>query len=80
MVDRYTETDVKINSIDNAASKQKYYFEVKTLFKNYQSAGLGDELDIISQALASNSTSGTSSNTSQYEKLPTIANAYQKFC
>lgn len=34
LVDRYTETDVKINNVDNPASKQKYYFEVKTLFKN----------------------------------------------
>ncbi|MEK7104427.1 MAG: hypothetical protein AAB868_00115, partial [Patescibacteria group bacterium] len=70
LVDRYTETDVKINNVDNPASKQKYYFEVKTLFKKYQSAGLGNELDLVSQALASNSADGTSSNTSQYDKLP----------
>ena len=79
LVDRYTETDVKINNVDNPASKQKYYFEVKTLFKKYQSAGLGNELDLVSQALASNSADGTSSNTSQYDKLPAIASAYQNF-
>lgn len=79
LVDRYVETNIKINNIDNSASKQKYYIEVKNLFKKYQSAGLGDELDIISQALASSSASGTSNNTSQYDKLPTIANAYQNF-
>ena len=79
LVDRYTETNVKINNVDNPASKQKYYFEVKTLFKKYQSAGLGNELDLVSQALASNSADGTSSNTSQYDKLPAIASAYQNF-
>lgn len=79
LVDRYTETDVKINNVDNPASKQKYYFEVKTLFKKYQSTGLGNELDLVSQALASNSADGTSSNTSQYDKLPAIASAYQNF-
>jgi hypothetical protein len=79
LVDRYTETNIKINSVDNPASKQKYYFDVKALFKKYQSAGLGDELDLVSQALASNSADGTSGNTSQYDKLPAIANAYQNF-
>jgi len=79
LVDRYTETNVKINAVDNPASKQKYYLDVKALFKKYQSAGLGDELDLISQALASNSADGTSGNTSQYDKLPTIASAYQNF-
>ena len=79
LVDRYTETDAKINSIDNPASKQKYYWGVKALFKKYQSAGLGNELDLVSQALASNSADGTSSNTSQYDKLPAIASAYQNF-
>ncbi|MCX6751250.1 MAG: thrombospondin type 3 repeat-containing protein [Candidatus Nomurabacteria bacterium] len=79
LVDRYTETDVKINAVDNPASKQKYYFEVKALFKKYQSAGLGSELDLVSQALASNSADGTSGNTSQYDKLPAIASAYQNF-
>lgn len=79
LIDRYTEVNIKINITDNPALKQKYYTDVKTLFKNYQSAGLGDELDIISQGLASNSTDGTSGNTDQYAKLSTIANAYQNF-
>lgn len=79
LIDRYTEANVKINSIDNPASKQKYYTEVKTSFKSYQSAGLGNELDIISQELATSSTSGASGNTDQYAKLSVIANAYQNF-
>lgn len=40
---------------------------------------MGNELDLVSQALASNSADGTSSNTSQYDKLPAIASAYQNF-
>jgi len=79
LIDRYTEKDIKINSTDNPASKQKYYTDVKTLFESYQSEGLGDELDIISQGLATNSTSGISGNTDQYAKLSTIASAYQDF-
>jgi hypothetical protein len=79
LIDRYTETNIKINSVDNPALKQKYYENIKSLFEKYKSAGLGDELDIISIGLASSSTDGTSSNTSQYDKLSVIANAYQNF-
>jgi len=79
LIDRYSATDVKINAIDNTASKQKYYQDVQKLFKSYQSTGLGDELDIISQGLATNSTNGITDNTDKYSKLLTIGNAYQDF-
>ena len=79
LIDRYTETDIKINNIDTPISRQKYYLNMKNLFKNYQTSGLGDELDIISIELASDSTTETSNNTNQYAKLSVISSAYQNF-
>jgi len=79
LIDYYKETDVKTSTLDNVATKQKYYQDMQNLFKSYQSVGLGDELDIISKGLASNSASGTTDNTDQYSRLSIIANAYQDF-
>ncbi|MEK7088808.1 MAG: thrombospondin type 3 repeat-containing protein [Patescibacteria group bacterium] len=79
LVDRYKDTDVKISSSDDINSKVKYYGDVKKLFKNYQSAGIGNELSIVSNGLASQSSNGTTNSTDQYAKLSTIANAYQNF-
>jgi len=79
LIDQYTETDIKINEEDDFISKQKYYESIKKLFKSYQSAGIGDELDIVSKGLVTNSTSGTTNNADQYSKLSEIATAYQDF-
>ena len=80
LTDKYSETDVITYSVDNPVLRQKYYENIKTLSKSYQSAGLGDELDIISIGLASNSSGGPSADsTNQYNKLSSIANAYQDF-
>jgi len=79
LIDRYLETDVKINSSNDPAIKQKYYVDVQKLFKSYQTAGIGNELDIVSQGLASNSANGVTNNADQYSKLSVIANAYQNF-
>src|SRR3989338_1342777 len=79
LIDRYKETDIKTSTLDDLATKQKYYQDMQNLFKSYQSVGLGDELDIISKGLASNSASGTTDNTDQYSRLSIIANAYQDF-
>jgi hypothetical protein len=78
LADQYTQTDVKISATDDAASKQKYYEDMENLFKSYKGIGMGDELDIVSGELASNS-SGTTDNTEQNNKLATIASAYQDF-
>ncbi len=78
LLDRYKETDVKINSDDSSAAKQKYYENVQKLFISYQSEGIGNELDIISNTLAYQASSGNT-NSSQYSKLLTIGNAYQNF-
>ncbi|MFA6605323.1 MAG: thrombospondin type 3 repeat-containing protein [Patescibacteria group bacterium] len=79
LIDQYTETDIKINEEDDSISKQKYYESIKKLFKSYQSAGIGDELDIVSKGLVTNSASGAANDTDQYSKLSEIANAYQDF-
>ncbi|MFA6586118.1 MAG: thrombospondin type 3 repeat-containing protein [Candidatus Paceibacterota bacterium] len=79
LIDRYTSTDIKINNTDDTATRKAYYLSMQKLFKTYQSAGIGEELNIISQGLATNSSTGTTSTPDQYSKLPTIANAYQNF-
>jgi hypothetical protein len=72
LIDRYTETDIKINSSDDAEKKLEYYTNMQKLFKSYQSAGIGDELEIISNGLEADSAD-------QYDKLSVIATAYQNF-
>jgi hypothetical protein len=79
LIDRYSEADIKISTTDNLVSKQKYYEDMQKLFKSYQEVGLGDELIIISNGLATDSTSETINDTNQYDKLSTIGNAYQNF-
>jgi hypothetical protein len=79
LIDRYSETDIKINSTDDSITKQKYYENMKKLFQSYQADGLGDELSIISNNLTLNSANGATDNTAQNNKLSTIASAYQDF-
>lgn len=74
LIDRYSEADIKIGTSDNPIKKQIYYENIKSIFKKYQTDGLGQELDIISMELAGNST-----NNEEYKKLPTIATTYQNF-
>lgn len=80
LIDRYKETDIKISMSDDSTSKFKYYNDIKTLFKKYQEeAGLGNELSIISNGLASQSANGGINNPNQYDELISIANGYQDF-
>ncbi len=79
LIDRYGEADIKINALDNTSTKQKYYADIKTLFKSYQGSGIGDELNIISNNLTKNPEGKTINGVDQYAKLSTIANAYQDF-
>ena len=79
LIDRYNETDMKIDISDNsndATTKQIYYENVKKLFQSYQGAGIGDELDIVNSGLASY---GGATNADPYSNLPIIADAYQDF-
>ena len=79
LVNRYLETDVKINSDDTIISQQKYYQDVQKLFRGYLSSGLGDELAIISASVISNETDEFINNADQNTKLSKIASAYQGF-
>ncbi len=80
LIDRYSAADVKMSTTDDSASKQKYYEDVKNLFKNYQAnSGLGDELSIVSNGLAASPASGTADNADKYSKLSAIGNAYEDF-
>ena len=79
LVNRYSETDVKINSDDTIISQQKYYQDVQKLFRGYLSSGLGDELAIISASVISNETDEFINNADQNTKLSKIASAYQGF-
>ena len=76
LVDRYSETDMRINTDNEALTKLKYYTDVKSLFESYQKAGIGDELDIVNSGLTASS---VASSTDPYSKLPTISKAYQDF-
>jgi len=79
LVDIYTEINVKIDeSVDgnDIIKKLDYYETVQKLFKTYQSSGIGDELDIINNGLAS---IGGGTNIDPSNKLAPIANAYQNF-
>jgi hypothetical protein len=79
LIDKYTESDININNIDNLESRKEYYEKIRNIFKKYQSSGLGDELEIISTGLALNSSNENIKDSTEYEKLPTIAKAYQEF-
>ena len=79
LIDYYKETDVKTSTLDNVATKQKYYQDMQKLFESYKSAGIGDELGIVSNGLALQSTNETTDSIEQDSKLSIIANAYQDF-
>jgi hypothetical protein len=72
LIDRYTEADIKISNTDNSTKRLEYYTNMQKLFKSYQSAGIGDELEIVSNGLEADSAD-------QYIKLSIIAKAYQDF-
>jgi len=76
VVDQYSESDLKIdNSNDGAGDPKKYYSEVKKLFDNYRSTGMGDELNIVNTELT------TDGKTSQdfSSKLLNISQYYRDF-
>jgi hypothetical protein len=75
LIDRYLVTNVKITTSEDALIKQKYYQEMKSLFEQYKSAGIGEELSIVSGGLSQ----GNKINEEQKVKLTSIANAYQNF-
>ncbi len=77
LVDNYTQNDVLVNNDNSDNNKKSYYAEIKKLFKSYQSSGIGDELDIVSNNLTTNSTGVASDD--QSGKLNEIADAYQEF-
>jgi hypothetical protein len=79
LLDRYKDTDIKTNNDDISNVKKKYYTDVQKLFRSYQTAGIGSEIDIISKGLVANSQNGGAGDADQYNKLPIIANAYQDF-
>lgn len=77
--DKYGEADAKTINSEDLASKQAYYNSVRNLFKNYQSAGLGEELSIISGQLKNSQGGDLAADSSKNEKLISIANAYEEF-
>lgn len=79
LIDSYKESDIKISNSDNIISRQKYYLDIKNLFKQYKKAGIGSELDIVSSGISTNSATGAANKAEQYTKLVAITNAYQNF-
>ncbi|HAS81001.1 MAG: hypothetical protein UR25_C0003G0166 [Candidatus Nomurabacteria bacterium GW2011_GWE1_32_28] len=76
LIDRYSEIDIKINEKDDTTSREEYYINIKKIFKKYQTEGIGRELSIVSNGLAS---SKTSNDGDKYNELSTIAISYQNF-
>lgn len=75
LVDKFTDRDVKINPVDNLTEKQKYYLQIKSYFDEYRTAGLGDELEIVSSGILNYESSGNA----QVDNLILIADAYMGF-
>lgn len=76
LINSFTEKDVKVSQDNSSANQKRYFAAMKKLFDNYKTAGLGDELDIVSNDLSIYSTLGKGVQSAQ---LQTIADAYQEF-
>lgn len=76
LIDGYTEKNMKVSQNNSLSNQNKYYAAMKKLFESYKSAGIGDELDIVSNDLSIYSSLGTGT---QSKELQTIADAYQEF-
>lgn len=76
LINRHFQDEVKTSNIDTQASRNKYYDTLKTLFTKYSEAGIGDELDIVSNGLMSSEATGVEND---YAELLLIAEAYQEF-
>lgn len=76
LIDGYTEKDMKVSTDNSLSNQKKYFAAMKKLFDNYKTAGLGDELDIVSNDLSIYSSLGKGTQSAQ---LQTIADAYQEF-
>lgn len=76
LIDSYKEENVLTTDIDSYNEGIRYYQTLQSLYETYTEAGIGDELDIVSQGLLNYSSSGTSNN---YEELLLIGEAYQNF-
>jgi len=76
ILDQYSDTDIiPDTSNEGAGDPQKYYFEIKKLFDQYRSSGIGEELSIVNNSLMANSKTSDGSQ----KRLLDIANAYKSF-
>ena len=76
LVDKYTEGDVKVMAADNPDRQAAYYTTIADLFAKYEAKGIGDELEIITNALEGYENKDTSSS---FNKLGSISQAYKDF-
>ncbi|MFA7285933.1 MAG: hypothetical protein WC011_03775 [Candidatus Paceibacterota bacterium] len=72
----YFESDIKINNTEDGNSRLAYYKKVQATFNKFKDAGIGNELNIISQGLLSYSNEG---KTGQSAELLLVGGAYQDF-
>jgi len=81
LVDMYTEKDAKLGEKDDAVAQANYYFAVKILFDKHKEDGLGNELSIVSEGLATSdsSLSGVGATPAGYTELLVIGQSYQDF-
>ncbi len=77
--DQYAEKDARLTASDDIASWQKYYQTTSAMFQTYKESGLGDELEIVSTAIATNEAGGYIDDLKLEAELTLIGEAYQEF-
>ena len=77
IIDQYSEKSIAIDSTNNGAGDpKKYYAQVKALFDNYRSSGMGDELSMINNGLVTEAQNGGGDLS---KKLTDISASYKDF-
>ena len=76
LIDKYTKKDINVSPADGVNEQRAYYENIKKLFETYVNEGIGDEIEIVSTIVSSNTIENKQNSV---DKLETIASAYQNF-
>jgi len=77
IIDQYSEKDIKIDeSNEGQGDSKKYYTEMKKLFDEYRSSGMGEELGLVNSGLI---TAATTGGEDLYNQLINISEKYKEF-
>ncbi|MCX6757476.1 MAG: hypothetical protein NTZ44_01160 [Candidatus Nomurabacteria bacterium] len=76
IIDKYTDKDIKKDDSGDQAQREEYYLLVAETYDKYQAKGMGKELEILGDSLATYSATGTPDSV---DELESFATAYQDF-